>query len=115
MKGSEAMGSDRLDSWKAIADYLGRNVRTVQLWEKAEGLPIHRQHHASLPSVFAFKSELDRWRNNRTRKPKPFRHISHSLIWAITSALFCATVLLSAWSIWARHSFVHKNRAGLDS
>ena len=37
--------SDRLDSWKAIANHLGREVRTVQLWEKLEGLPVHRHFH----------------------------------------------------------------------
>jgi len=52
-------GPDRLDSWKEIAAYLGREVRTVQLWEKNEGLPIHRHQHAKQGSVYAFKSELD--------------------------------------------------------
>src|SRR6202035_2833734 len=45
---------DRLDSWKEIARHLGREVRTVQLWEKREGLPVHRHFHRSLSSVFAF-------------------------------------------------------------
>ena len=40
--GEEARGR-RLDSWKEIAAYLGRDVRTVQRWERREGLPIHRQ------------------------------------------------------------------------
>ena len=57
--------SDRLDSWKEIAAYLGREVRTVQSWEKGEGLPIHRHQHAKQGSVFAFKSELDAWREAR--------------------------------------------------
>src|SRR5215469_3311049 len=33
----------RLDSWQDIAEYLGREVRTVQFWEKNAGLPIHRE------------------------------------------------------------------------
>jgi hypothetical protein len=32
----------RLDSWKEIAAYLGRSIRTVQRWEREEGLPVHR-------------------------------------------------------------------------
>jgi TolB-like protein/Tfp pilus assembly protein PilF len=60
---------DRLDSWKEIAAYLGREVRTVQLWEKSEGLPIHRQQHARQGSVYAFKSELDAWREARKTAP----------------------------------------------
>jgi TolB-like protein/Tfp pilus assembly protein PilF len=55
-------GTDRLDSWKAIANYLGREVRTVQLWEKREGLPVHRHFHTKQGSLFAFRSELDAWR-----------------------------------------------------
>ena len=44
----------RLDSWKEIASYFRREVRTVQLWEKREGLPVHRHFHQQLGSVFAF-------------------------------------------------------------
>jgi TolB-like protein/Flp pilus assembly protein TadD len=52
---------DRLESWKEIAAYLRREVRTVQRWEKGEDLPIHRHLHDKLGSVYAFKSELDAW------------------------------------------------------
>src|SRR5262245_39779120 len=51
----------RLDSWKEIASYLGRDVRTVQRWEKKEGLPVHRHQHDKLGTVYAFPSELDAW------------------------------------------------------
>ena len=62
----ESVGTEqRLESWKAIAAYLGREVRTVQRWEKTESLPIHRHHHAKLGSVFAFASELRQWQNSR--------------------------------------------------
>jgi hypothetical protein len=50
-----------LDGWKAIASYLRRDVRTVQRWEKPEGLPIHRHAHAKLGSAFAFSAELEDW------------------------------------------------------
>ncbi len=53
--------SDRLDSWKAIANYLGRSVRTARRWEVEEALPVHRHMHQSLGSVYAYRSELDRW------------------------------------------------------
>jgi TolB-like protein/thioredoxin-like negative regulator of GroEL len=55
----------RLDSWKEIAAYLKRDIRTVQLWEKKEGLPIHRHTHASRASVYAFPAEIDAWQQNR--------------------------------------------------
>jgi tetratricopeptide (TPR) repeat protein len=53
--------NDRLDSWKEIACYLRRALRTVQLWERNEGLPVHRHTHNALGSVYAFRSELDAW------------------------------------------------------
>jgi len=59
---------DRLDSWKKIASYLKRDVRTVQRWERREAMPVHRHLHDKLGSVFAFRSELDAWwESRRTR------------------------------------------------
>jgi len=52
---------DRLDSWKEIAAYLQRGVRTVRRWERQEGLPVHRHMHHTLGSVYAYKSEIDTW------------------------------------------------------
>jgi tetratricopeptide (TPR) repeat protein len=58
----------RLDSWKEIAAYIGRDVRTAQRWETRDGLPVHRLHHAKLGSVFAYTTELDAWRDDRDRR-----------------------------------------------
>src|SRR5688572_10674060 len=58
---------ERLDSWKAIAAYMGRGVTTVQRWEQEEGLPVRRLPHAKKGSVFAFKHELDGWRTARAQ------------------------------------------------
>jgi tetratricopeptide (TPR) repeat protein len=55
---------DRLESWKEIAAYLRRTVRTVQRWQQ-EGLPVHRLHHSKLGSIFAIPSELDAWCRQR--------------------------------------------------
>jgi hypothetical protein len=52
---------DRLDSWKEIASHLKRTVRTVQRWERQEGLPVRRHLHQRTNSVYACKSELDEW------------------------------------------------------
>src|SRR5580704_14997691 len=62
--------NERLDSWKEIAAYLRRAVRTVQLWEKTEGLPVHRHNHNALGSVFAYKSEVDTWWNGPHLRPQ---------------------------------------------
>lgn len=61
---SQTSATDRLDSWKEIATYLKREIRTVQRWEESEGLPIHRHLHRKQGSVYAFKSELDAWWKN---------------------------------------------------
>ena len=55
----------RLESWKAIAGYLGRGVTTVQRWERDEQLPVRRHAHAARGSVFAFRREIDEWRRAR--------------------------------------------------
>ncbi len=52
---------ERLDSWTEISAYLKRTVRTVQRWERAQGLPVHRIVHDKRSTVFAYKSELDHW------------------------------------------------------
>jgi TolB-like protein/tetratricopeptide (TPR) repeat protein len=62
---------DRLESWKEIAAYLNRSVRTVRRWEHHEGLPVHRHLHLSLATVYAHKTELDAWRRDPNRAAEP--------------------------------------------
>ena len=62
--GADARGR-RLESWKEIAAYLGRDVTTVRRWEKREGMPVHRHVHDKGGSVYAFSSELDAWLQSR--------------------------------------------------
>ena len=64
---------DRLQSWKEIASALNREVRTVQMWEKHEGLPVHRHFHSRRSTVFAFRSELESWAKRRTEIAAPVR------------------------------------------
>ena len=54
------MSRKRLDSWKAIAEFLGRSLRTVQRWHDLNGLPVHR-FSGQKGSVFAFEEEIDAW------------------------------------------------------
>ncbi len=73
-KTSQTAGSnhaDRLDSWKEIAAFLRRDVRTVQRWEKKEGLPIHRHQHDKLGSVYAYRPELSAWFDGRLQASAP--------------------------------------------
>jgi len=55
------MNQDVLNSWKEIASYLGRGVRTVQRWERELNLPVRRPRAKERSAVLALKSELDQW------------------------------------------------------
>jgi len=66
-----AKNDDRLNSWKQIAGVLNREVRTVQMWEKHEGLPIHRHFHNRRSTVFASRAEIESWARRRTEIRMP--------------------------------------------
>jgi Tol biopolymer transport system component len=67
----------RLDSWKEIADYLRRDVRTVIRWEKQRQLPVHRIPGGKRHTVFAFTDEIDAWMT-RERGPYPVTSVTSS-------------------------------------
>jgi len=50
-----------LQSWKEIAVYLDRDVRTCRRWETQLGLPVHRIDGSPAARVFAYKDEIDGW------------------------------------------------------
>ncbi len=60
-----AQSHDVVDSWKEIAAYLGRDVRTVIRWEQTRGLPVHRLPGGPKAAVYALRSELEVWRKGR--------------------------------------------------
>jgi len=51
----------RLDSWKEIAAFFGRDERTVKRWEKERALPVHRMPGGLRSGVFAYPAELSQW------------------------------------------------------
>lgn len=55
----------RLDSWKEIAAYVGRDVRTVMRWEKERALPVRHLPGGKRRAVFALTDEVDNWRQRR--------------------------------------------------
>jgi hypothetical protein len=51
-----------LSSWKDIARYLGKGVRTVQRWERHLGLPVRRPNGALQKSaVVLYRGDVDAW------------------------------------------------------
>jgi len=87
-------GETPLESWKQIAAYLQRDVRTAKRWEKSEGLPVHRHAHQARSSVYAYPSELEAWRADR--KPGTEAPAAHGPIWRrpAPSAAFGLVLLL---------------------
>ena len=97
---------DRLDSWKEIARYLNRSVRTLYRWEKEEGLPVHRHQHKELGSVFAYTGELDAWLNARSpdlptedhQTPAPRRSTPVVALALVTTAIVIGSAFfISRW------------------
>jgi hypothetical protein len=72
-----------LDSWKSIAGYLNRTVRTAQRWKKYEGLPVHFHFHKKAKTVYALQTELDAWRAGRDlhQYDPPARGNDHRAHW----------------------------------
>jgi len=120
--GADAQGR-RLESWKEIAAYLGRDVTTVRRWEKREGLPVHRLHHSRLGSVYAYTTELDAWRDERapagaTDAPdaRPVSEVLRSGVRARAAAALAALALTVAvgliWLVRERSSIQPASASG---
>ncbi len=89
----------RLESWKEIAVYLKRGVRTVQRWEREEGLPVHRHLHEKLGTVYAYKAELNAWWNNRRPRLEQEEEVLPSSRRRLGWALAALSVIVVAASI----------------
>ncbi len=50
-----------LTSWKEIAHYVGKGVRTVQRWERQFSLPVRRLNSEGHHAVLAIPEEIDAW------------------------------------------------------
>ncbi len=97
---------DRLDSWKEIAAYLKRDMRTVRRWEK-EGLPVHRKVHRKQATVYAYRAEIDAWWNaGRQRfendQPASRRKLLLWWVFGILAAGIAAFVALSVGRFFER-------------
>jgi len=57
---------ERIDSWKNIAKYIDRDIATCMKWAKLYDFPVYRiDNKAKKSCVFAYKSEIDKWFENR--------------------------------------------------
>ena len=116
---------NRLDSWKEIAAYLKKGVRTVQRWEQLNGLPVHRLGLDRRGSVYAYKNELDEWWQGKQsfgtnepndelvefedrpelEKTKPLAWISLARMGLAVVGVLCALVLFAWAGVTRRESF----------
>jgi TolB-like protein/tetratricopeptide (TPR) repeat protein len=80
---SNTVADGRLESWKGIAVYLKREIRTVQRWEKEENLPVRRHLHSKQGTVYAYKTELDAWLAQRQPEVKSKSHAPARVMLAV--------------------------------
>lgn len=103
----------RLDSWKDIAGYFQRDIRTVQLWEKKEAMPVHRHTHEGRSSVYAFPEELEEWLRGRRQlrdetlplkmEPQPEGATPQRRLTGARWWIVAGVVLLAALALFARY------------
>jgi hypothetical protein len=62
--------NDKLESWKEIASFIGRDVRTSIRWAKDRGMPVHRIPGGDRSRVYASRSEIKAWVEGK-REEKP--------------------------------------------
>jgi hypothetical protein len=55
-----------LTSWKEIAQYAGKGVRTIQRWEVEFGFPIRRAKANGHRSIIAIPEEINTWVRSQT-------------------------------------------------
>ena len=85
-----------LQSWKEIAAYLERDVRTLHRWEKEAGLPVRRHTDKRHASVYAYPSEIEAWRVARPllAEERRVQLWKRPRTWAAAMALAAAAALL---------------------
>lgn len=94
-----------LDSWKTIALYLKRSIRTCQRLEREAGLPVHRLDESSKARVYAYPSEIDRWLE------KPAHHHLRSpgrRLAKLASAILVPAILIAAFLVYRGGLFTHR-------
>lgn len=101
----------RLTSWKAIASYLGREVRTVMRWEKERGLPIHRGPDGRSGVVFADMDELDAWTRGHTAEPES--DVSDAVLPATAPSILVTQAPARRWRAAAAAAAILAVAAGL--
>ena len=107
-------GEIPLESWKEIGAYLLRDARTARRWEKEEGLPVHRHVHKGRPSVYAFPSELDAWKEGRKPETEPEPEPERIALWGSPISSFATATLLLVALLWVGNTASEAQAQGLS-
>lgn len=94
--------SRRLDTWKEIGVFFGRDERTVKRWEITRGLPVHRVPGGGRANVYAITDELVEWlkgKNVTVEGDAIPNRLASSLAKGRTEASAAATDLGAAGSV----------------
>jgi hypothetical protein len=68
----QANTQDRLDSWKEIASFIGRDERTAMRWAAGEqGMPVHRIPSGKRGRVYGSRAEISTWLARQLAAPLP--------------------------------------------
>ena len=101
-------GDDLLQSWKEIAAHLGRSERTCRRWETEFKLPVHRMDGSVRGSVFAYKTELERWMDEvlhkKRRGPPSKKRLASRRSLIIIPALAAIAAIAVATAIASTHT-----------
>lgn len=55
------IAGDRIEGWKSIGAYFGRDRTTAIRWARERNMPIHRIPGGKISTTFALRHELDAW------------------------------------------------------
>ena len=97
---------DRLESWKEIAAFIGRDERTAMRWA-ARGMPVHHGPGGKHARVFASRKEISRWLAKQTdhhsvneAEQPPGR--SPRWKWIAAAGLGVSVIILAGFVFWHR-------------
>ena len=124
----------RLNTWKEIASYFGRDERTVKRWEASRSLPVRRMPKGPRSVVFAYERDLAVWRdgaassepadNDGSGTPGWKTETSHNAPppipatgrkwWLIAGVGSAVAVVISVWAL-SGFLVEHRQNAGLPA
>jgi hypothetical protein len=91
--------NDKLSSWKEIATYLDKDVRTAMRYEQERGMPVRRVPGGKRATgVYAYRHELDAWLHGQP-DPLPASAAGRWRAWGVALGLLAVAAAL-AIALW---------------